>query len=55
MDLDYCTVDHNIISYAGTSKKKEMQAFPDADHAFDPPDRKSIRGLYSPLWLGRYF
>ena len=42
-DLDYFTVDHNIIGYAGTSKKKEMQAFSDADHASDPVDRKSIR------------
>ena len=44
-DLDYFTVDHNIIGYAGTSKKEEMQAFSDADHASDPTDRKSIRGF----------
>ena len=43
-DLDYFTVDHNIIGYAGTSKKEDMQAFADADHASDPVDRKSIRG-----------
>lgn len=43
-DLDYFTVDHNVIGYAGTSKKEDMQAFSDADHASDPSDRKSIRG-----------
>ena len=43
-DLDYFTVDHNIIGYAGTSKKGDLQAFADADHASDPVDRKSIRG-----------
>lgn len=37
-------VDHNIIGYAGTSKKGDMQVFADADHASDPIDRKSIRG-----------
>ncbi len=41
-DLDYFTVDHNIIGYAATSKKEEMQAFSDADHASDPKDRSSI-------------
>ncbi len=44
-DLDYFTVDHNIIGYAGTSKNEEMQAFSEADHASDPTDRKSIRGF----------
>ena len=44
-DLDYFTVDHNIIGYASTSKKEEMQAFSDADHASDPTDRKSIQGF----------
>lgn len=43
-DLDYFTVDHNIIGYAGTSKRDDMQAFSDADHASDPVDRKSVRG-----------
>ena len=37
-------MDYNIIGYAGTSKKGDMQAFADADHASDPIDRKSIRG-----------
>ncbi len=44
-DLDYFTVDHNIIGYAGTSKKEEIQAFSDAHHASDPIDGKSIRGF----------
>lgn len=44
-DLDYFTVDHNIIVHADKSKKEEMQAFSDADHASDPTDRKSIRGF----------
>ena len=43
-DLDYFTVDHNIIGYAGTSKRGDMQAFADADHTSDPVDWKSIRG-----------
>ena len=42
--MDYFTVDHSIIGYAGTSKKGNMQAFADVDHASDPIDRKSIRG-----------
>ena len=43
-DLDYFTIDHNIIGYAETSKKEDMQAFADADHASDPVDRVSICG-----------
>ena len=48
-DSDYFTVDHNIIGYAGTSKKEEMQAFSDADHTSDPKDRKSIQGFVSTI------
>lgn len=44
MDLNYFIVDHNIIGYAGRSKKKDIQAFADADHASDLVDQKSIRG-----------
>ena len=44
-DLDYFTLDHNIIGYADTSKKGEMQAVSYSDHASDPTDRKSIRGF----------
>ena len=44
-DLDYFTVDHNIIGYADTSKKEDMQAFSDVDYASDPSDKKSIRGF----------
>ncbi len=38
-------MDHNIIGYAGTSKKEAMQAFSESNHASDPTDRKSIRGF----------
>ncbi len=34
-DLDYFTLDHNIIGYASKSKKEEIQAFSDTDHASD--------------------
>ncbi len=44
-DLDYFTVDHNIIGYAGISKKEGMYAFSDACNTSDSTDRKSIRGL----------
>ena len=44
-DLDYFTVDHNIIGYAGTSKKEDMQTFSDIDHASNPKDKKSIWGF----------
>ncbi len=54
-DLDYLTVDPNIIGYAGTSKKEEMQAFSDADHASDPTDRKSIRGFVFTIMVGMVF
>ena len=43
-DLDYFTVDYNIIDYAETSKKGDLQVFTDADYTSDPVDRKSIRG-----------
>ena len=53
--LDYFTVGHNIIGYAGTSKKEEMQAISDADHASDPTDRKSIRGFVFTIISGAIF
>ncbi len=53
--LDYFTVDHNIISDAGTSKKEEMQAISHADHASDPTDRKSIRGFVFTIISGAIF
>lgn len=37
-DLDYFIIDYNI------TKKGDMQAFADADHALDPIDWKSICG-----------
>lgn len=43
-DLNYFTVDHNIIGYVGISKTENMQAFADADYAPDLVDRKSICG-----------
>ena len=44
MDLNYFIVNHNIIGYARTSTKEDMQAFADTDHVSDPIDRKSICG-----------
>lgn len=54
-DLDYFIVDHNIIGYAGISKKEDIQAFADADHASDPVDRKSIRGYVFTILGGAIF
>ncbi len=51
-ELDYFTLDHNIIGYAVTSKKEAMQAFSDAHHASDPTDEKSIRGFGFTIMVG---
>lgn len=42
MDLDYFMVDHNIIEYAKTFKKRDMQVFVDANHILDLINQKSI-------------
>ena len=43
-DLEYFTIDHNIIDYASISNKEEMVAFFDADHVTDSKNRMSIQG-----------
>lgn len=39
-DLNYFIVDHNIVKYAGTSKKEDIQAFADTNYTSDSMDSK---------------
>lgn len=44
LDLDYFIVNHNIIGYAETFKKRDLQLFADANHISDPINQKFICG-----------
>lgn len=47
LDFDYFIVDHNIINYAGISKKDDIQAFTNANHASNLVNQNLFVDIYS--------